>query len=241
MQTQFHDYLGWYMGTIPYTEEPEALPPLQCKGRAITISREYGCEAVEIGRSLVLLLNKKDPMPDDERWMLVDKDVLHRVSSELSVSSSKLNKAKTPIERGIIESIIKAFDKDHNVMDNNLVKALHSVIGTYLLRGNVIIVGRGAVAFTKDLPQVLNVRLVASEKYRVETIMHKKELSYEKAQKLVDDMNKRRNAFLEYIAPEIENPTFDLVIDREKFTSDAIINMIYQVVDTMPIGVIKGD
>lgn len=238
MQTQFHDYLSWYMGSVPHTEESDTLPKLQCRYRAVTISRLYGCEALEIARLLCDKLNEQRDK-DTPKWIVLDREILHRVASELNVSSLKLNELKPAFHRGFIESVKKAFDKDYNNMDNNMVTALHTVVGAYLTRGNVIIVGRGAAVFTKHVPEVLNVKLIGNLGYRISTISNKKFLGYDEAEYVVTSMDKKRKQFLELLSYEAGKPRFDVTIDREKISTNVIVSLLKEAVVSMPVGTME--
>ncbi|GAA4839365.1 cytidylate kinase-like family protein [Algivirga pacifica] len=242
MQAQLNDYLSWYMGQVPLSalEQDEKLPPLHCHRRAITISRSYGSEALPIARALAERLNQKYQLEGKYAWIVLDREILHQVAGKLDVSSWKLNESNTPLDRGVLESIQKAFDPDQNVMDANMVQALHTVLGSYLYRGNVIIVGRAAATFTETLPEVLNVKLRGSLAYRTSRISIKKHLDKDEAEKVVKKMDKRRKNFIHYVYQQPDEPLYDIAFNRERVPTDVILDTVMRAVEVLPEGNLNG-
>jgi cytidylate kinase len=63
-------------------------------------------------------------------------------------------------------------------------------------RGNLIILGRGGMMVLRGQPNVLSVRVFASEGFRVEAVMAAEDIDYQTALQKVRDSDRRRAAYL---------------------------------------------
>jgi len=93
--------------------------------------------------------------------------------------------------------------------------------------GNVIIVGRGCVAITHDLPKSLHIMLEAPLEWRTIRIAETYNISQEEAKKTAIDIDKKRKNFREYFQGKGTDYTrFDLTIDSMAFTIEEIVRII---------------
>ena len=129
----------------------------------ITISREYGCDALPLAEHLVHTLNERcRPLYP---WVTYDRDVIDKVADEMHLS------------REIVESIdghrrnemSELFDSILNrKVDESLVfRKICQVVRALATHGHAVLVGRGSYLVTQDLKTGLHVRLVAPRPWRI--------------------------------------------------------------------------
>ncbi len=98
-------------------------------------------------------------------------------------------------------------------------------------QGNSIIIGRGAFAITKDLPNCYHFRLIASSEYKAKSYAKRTNISEEEAIKVVEEKEESRSHFLsDFLNCGFEHENFHLVLNNEKLTpermADTILNLI---------------
>jgi len=96
----------------------------------------------------------------------------------------------------------------------------------------VVIVGRGGVAITRDIPLSLHVNLEAPLEWRVLRISEKHNLSLEEAEKYAKDIDKKRKQFREYFEGKNTDYTqFDLTFNTMTLSIDEIVKIIMKAID----------
>jgi hypothetical protein len=85
-------YLRDHLDDIGTKKEP---------GPYITISRQWGCDGIELGQILVSKLNQRD---DEQRWKLYQKELLKQLAEDTGLAEEILEK-----ERKSKPSLLKDF------------------------------------------------------------------------------------------------------------------------------------
>ena len=189
----------------------------------VSISREFGCEALPLAQRLTEILNERcrPSIP----WVAYDRELLENVPEELR--RDILDSLDTRQRDGMTE----LFD---NVINSKVehalvVRKLAEVIRTLALHGHAILVGRGSSLATQDLKNGLHVRLVAPRAWRVAKIAADRDIPYREAEKIVDDGEKQRNTYIEtYFVLDPQNPFHhDLLIDNSRFNLVQIAEIVF--------------
>ena len=96
------------------------------------------------------------------------------------------------------------------------------------LRGDVLIMGRGAQIALPSLPGILKVRLVAPFELRVERIMKERGIDYDEAEQFVTWYGKHRRNLVESVYHvDLSDPElFDMVINTEHFDPQGVAEVI---------------
>jgi cytidylate kinase len=156
---------------------------------AITISRQFGCEAYPLAE----LLTKELEACSGESWTIFDEALISRASRDLDLS----------------ETLLGNIGGESRLLDNlaNLIPGWHTQneayeqLARYILRiardGNSIIVGRGGAVITQSLENCCHVRLEAPFELRVESIQKRLSLDEDEAKALVIDYERNRERFIE--------------------------------------------
>jgi len=101
------------------------------------------------------------------------------------------------------------------------------VILFHALRGEVVLVGRGA-PFVLPPERGLSVKLTASERYRVEQFMRAAGAKREEATRKVRKMDRGRRTFVRrYFGVNIDNPeAYDLIVNVERLGPERAADLI---------------
>jgi len=200
------------------------LRPLE-KFPFITVSREFGCEALPLAQHLVQILNER--CRPTYPWVAYDREVIDKVAQEMHLS------------REIVESIdghrrsemCELFDSILNrKVDESLVfRKICQVVRSLATHGHAVLVGRGSYLVTQDLKTGLHVRLVAPRPWRIHRVADVQQLSYHDAEKAVDQCEKEREKFVQTFF--VHDPRtiryHDVTIDNSRFDLAQIAEIIF--------------
>lgn len=170
------------------------------KGPVITISRMAGCPAGLVAEALLKKLRHENIGPDPRHWRIVSKEVLSEAARALGLSEQKINYVFESGSRTTMDEVIEALSSRYYKSDVKIRKTIADVIRTIAASGSVILIGRGSVALTQDIPGSLHIRLQAPEDWRVQKLMAKQGWSWEEALKVARDWDRRRNALIQEFA-----------------------------------------
>lgn len=162
----------------------------------ITISREFGAGGSSVARLVAEQL----------RWRLVDNQVVDEVARRAGLSPSDVAERE---ERGpsFIERLARALStatpellSSENVElpeaeEARLVRLSEQVIADACRDGNVVVVGRAAVALLGTRVDALHVRLVGSVDHRATVVAERLGLDLESAHKRVKDVDANRSRY----------------------------------------------
>jgi cytidylate kinase len=191
----------------------------------VTLSREAGTGAIDLSDKLVDYLNlriKDTTYP----WTVFDKNLVKLVIEDHALPER--------LERYMPEDKVSRITDTISDMIGlhppswELVKHMHSTIYRLAKLGNCIIVGRGGNIITRDLPNVLHLRLVGAVDKRIERYKDQHDISREEAgERIKKEDRTRRRYLLTYYDVEIEDPAnYHLVINVDRFTSEQLVEFI---------------
>jgi cytidylate kinase len=209
---------AWEAGKREGRLQPETYP-------FVTISREFGCEALPLAQKLVEVLNERcrPSIP----WVAYDRELLDKVAQELH------------LHRDIVESLdgrrrdemSELFDTilNRKVDDAVVFRKLAEVIRSIALHGHAVIVGRGSALTTQDLKTGLHVRLVAPYGWRVHKVASDRNLAYRDAERIVDQGERERHHYIAtFFALDPDQPFhWDLTIDNSRFNLAQIAEIVF--------------
>ncbi len=192
-------------------------------GPVITISREVGCNGLQMARILSEKLNEFNQLAT---WNVLSKEIFYESAQELDIDLSKVTKIFRQTDRYTFEEILKAFNNKSYKSERKIINTVIDVVHSHAEDGNCIIVGRAGHIIARDITRSLHIRLMAPLEYRIESIMEKNNMTRLEAIKFIDIVEKERLAFRKAIN-EVCKATdyFDLTINRASFNDEAIINL----------------
>ena len=180
----------------------------------ITISRQYGSEGRKIGRAVAEALG----------YLYIDKDLMVEVAHEAQVPVSEVARydecPEHPALRVLRKLLISPYPEDlvgpwegewasgfwvHRQIDPGDIVFLDEdtcvrLTGEAMLRltdrGNVVLMGRGGQALLAHPFDVLHVRIVAPETFRVKTIVEREGLSRAEAIGQIQKVDEQRKRYI---------------------------------------------
>lgn len=162
-----------------------------------TIAREFGCQAYPLAEKLVQRLNATIA---GEPWVVVGREILDEVAKLSGYSVDQIEKSQdTPSS---LKAIFSMFLDKSLAEETEVFAHMHSVIRGFAKRGNCVLVGRGAVYASKDLPNCIHLRLVAPYEFRVRKIMASHQLSQSEAEAFIELHQKQRDDFIKRFAKD---------------------------------------
>jgi len=168
-------------------------------GPVLTISREVGCPAKRLASCLTEKLNSMGPSRGkDHPWRWISKEIMVESAKELQVDSSQIQHVFDYKTRGVLEDLLLAQSKDYYKSDLKIRTTIAKVIRKIANEGNAIIVGRGGVAITRDIPKSLHLFLEAPLEWRVIRVAEKHNFSLEQARSYSLSTDKKRTQFRDY-------------------------------------------
>lgn len=178
-------------------------PPHRRLGPYIAISREAGAGGSEIANLVGQTLG----------WEVLDKNLLDRVADQSRVSRPMLDLVDETTANWAYDILGTWLDR-RLVPHEKYVVHLSRVVMAAARRGNVVLVGRGA-QFMLPRGQGLAVRIVASEKHRVERVMQQSQMTEAAARQFIAQTDRGRREFVErFFRHDVTDPhLYDMVVN----------------------------
>ncbi|MFH0757737.1 MAG: cytidylate kinase-like family protein [Bacteroidota bacterium] len=208
-----------------YKEEPaKNIYP----GPVVTISRELGCPAKTLAISLTERLNSLKRMKaKDHPWRWISKEILQESARELEVDSSQIQHVFEYKSRGVLEDLLLAQSKDYYKSDLKIRTTIARVIRRFANEGNAIIVGRGGVAITRDIPKSLHIFLEAPLEWRAIRVAEKHNYTIDQARTFAQNIDKKRSLFRDYYQGKGNDYTrFDIKLNCMTLEQEDMTNII---------------
>jgi len=196
-------------------------------GPVVTISRELGCPAKRIASCLTEHLNTIKGQHKKHPWRWISKEILQESARELQVDSSQIKHVFDYKSRGVLEDLLLAQSKDYYKSDLKIRTTIAKVIRKFANEGNAVIVGRGGVAITRDIPKSLHIYLEAPLEWRVIRVAEKYDFTIEKARAHAQNIDKKRSHFRDYFQGKGSDYTrFDMKLNCMTLDQKEIVEII---------------
>ena len=191
-------------------------------GPVVTLSREVGCPAKKIAADLASRLNgMKKTHPKEQAWRWIDKEIMMESAKELQVDSSQIQHVFEYKNRGILEDLLMAQSKNYYKSDMKIRTTIAKVIR------NAIIVGRGGVAITRDIPRSLHVYLEAPLEWRALRVADKHNCSIDQARNYAQNIDKKRAGFRDFFQGKGNDYTrFDIKLNCMTLEPKELVDII---------------
>ncbi|HLO59363.1 MAG TPA: cytidylate kinase-like family protein [Bacteroidales bacterium] len=202
-------------------------------GPVITISREYGCPAKIIAGRLAEELTRKLFVKGREgKWRFITKEIMAESAKALEIEPEKIRHVFQYEQKGMVDEIISAQFNKYYKSERKILNTVAKVIRNMAGEGNVIIVGRGGVAITHDIPRSLHILLEAPLDWRALRVAENYKLTFEEAKKSALEVDKKRKEFREYFqGKDTDYTRFDLSINCMAFSIEEIVHIILKVAE----------
>jgi cytidylate kinase len=189
-------FLTW-LRAAQYPHPPHTAAPF------ITISQQAGAGGETLARHLADRLNIEDK--GDTPWSVWDRELVERIVAEEHIPESVLDQFETIRKGNWLADLFSGFssreDPDtHNTAE--IYRKIARVIRAIATKGRAVLVGRGGMYVTTDLPGGIHVRLVAPLNDRIRSYAAQTKLDWKKASDEVQQIEQRRLAFYHQFFPD---------------------------------------
>ena len=216
--------LGAFIEVSRRQEGLQASPPLK---PAITISREFGCEAYPMAE----LLRQQLESRTKESWLLMDKALLDEVAKNHNLSEKIMKNLGD--KNHFLDEFLSTFSNRWK-SDKDYYRLLCRQIIALAEEGNVIIVGRGAPIVTAKMKNCHHFRIFGSKAFKTASISKRLGLNRDEAETLIGRRQKERDKFIREF---LDRDPYDLSVYNLVFNNDR--NGTSKIADTIADYVLK--
>jgi cytidylate kinase len=213
-----------YFNQVLHPETPTQVET----GPFISISRDFGCMANSIAEKLCTELTKRNKsLGIKKKWDWLNNHILIESAKVLETPPSKIEYVFHSQKKTMMDEIVGAMSARYYKSDRKIRNTIIEVIRSIVKSGNVILVGRGGVAFAKDNPRSLHVKLIAPIEWRVEHISKNYKKTKSEALKHILEIDMERKYLIDsFMGYDTDLSIFDVVFNRKTITEEEIINAI---------------
>ena len=197
--------------------------------RAVTISRQTGCEALAVAEKLAHYLQERSPK-NACPWTVFDRNLIDKVLEDHNLPAC-LAKFLPEDRASELEDFLNELFAVRPPSSTIVHQTAETILKLAAL-GNVILIGRGGSVITAKLPDVLHVRLVAPFEKRVEHIHKSQGMTGAEARKfcLTEDCGRERY-LKKYFDADINDPLlYHMVINTGRLNYDVVARLIGEAV-----------
>lgn len=177
---------------------------------AITVSREFGCEAYPVAELLRQQMEKRT----GENWALMDKALLDEVARNHNLSEQVLQNLGE--KNRFLDEFLSTFSPRWK-SDKDYYRLLTRQIIALAEQGNVIIMGRGAPIVTRTMRNCFHFRMFASMAFKKKSIARRLAVAEGEAEAIIERRQKERDRFIREF---LDRDPYDLSVYHLVFNND---------------------
>jgi cytidylate kinase len=199
-------------------------------GPVVTIARELGCPSKVVATKLMEKLNTMDyNFVKKIPWRWISKEIMEESAKELGVDLAEIQYVFEYKTHGVLEDLLLSHSKKFYKSDRKIRDTIAKVIRNFADEGNAIIVGRGGIAITRDIPKSLHIKLEAPLEWRALRTSEKHGINIEQAKKYCLEIDRKREEFRNYFQGKGNDYTrFDMVFNCMTIESSEIADIIIE-------------
>lgn len=207
--------------------------PCHEPGPVVTLSREMGCSGTQIAQVLVDELNSRFNFKNGEPWKWVGKEEIQAAAAHaLNLPPEEISYALEAKKKTMMDDILQSFSRKYYKSDRTIRKTIKDVIRSIACNGRVVILGRGGVAITRDIPRSLHINLEAPLEWRTLRISEKMQIDLKEAESFVLSIDRQREEFRDYFGGKNTDYTrFDISFNSMTLTVKEIVEIIIKTME----------
>ena len=211
----------------------ESSKPCPEPGPIVTISREMGCSGTQVTELLVNELNKRYEFKFRDPWKWVGKEEIQDAAAHtLNMQPEDISYVLEAKKKTMMDDILQSFSNKYYKSDRTIRKTVKDVIRSIACQGRVVILGRGGVAITRDIPRSLHINLEAPLEWRVLRIAQKLDIEPSAAERYILEIDKKREEFRDYFGGKNTDYTrFDMTFNSMTLTIHEIVDIIIKTME----------
>lgn len=199
----------------------------------LTISRNFASGGRRLGRHLARRLG----------YDYVDKSYFQKIAEDLHVSQRTLESFDKGRQYRITNIFSRLFSKSYIerivgydktvVEEHEYQKALRGLVREVASQDNIVIIGRAAYFFLKDLPNCYNFRLVAPPAWRKRYAIQRHNVPESYAERTLEERDRNRSWFLQSICGEgFDEPLhFHLTVNMSLIAFEQVVELLLLMVE----------
>ena len=201
----------------------------------ITISREVGSGGRTIGRKLAEKLGVR----------FSDKDLIAALQKKLNLTADSIEELKGKKKRWLddfiqmvapvpMSGMLVDGDSDYiseynlSLSVNDVFEAEREILNGIADEGSCVIAGRSGFFVLKGRPNKVDILITASREKRIARIMDKQNLTRQKAEKVIDSVDKARDNYVKRYTGQsrYDARNYHIVLNMDYITEDQAVAMI---------------
>lgn len=201
----------------------------------ITISREVGSGGRTIGRKLAAKLGVR----------FSDKDLIDELQKKLNLTVDSIEELKGKKKRWLddfiqmvapvpMSGMLVDGDSDYiseynlSLSVNDVFEAEREILNGIADEGSCVIAGRSGFFVLKGRPNKVDILITASREKRIARIMDKQNLSRQKAEEVIDSVDKARDNYVKRYTGQsrYDARNYHIVLNMDYITEDQAVAMI---------------
>ena len=211
----------------PLRPQPPAAVPF------VTISRQAGAGGWTLAQRLVDRLNAMEPNAA-QPWTCWDRELVEKVAADHHISQRLIERLDVA-EHTWLDDLFSGFaldERSHAPDEAFIFRRVAHTIRALAQIGRVVIVGRGGVFFTRNIPGAVHVRLVAPLQHRVEYMARVLAVPEKVAAEEVKQTDKLRDAFYrrywpgQPLSPELFTLTINTAHVDESLCAELVLPLV---------------
>jgi cytidylate kinase len=189
----------------------------------VTISRQAGAGGKTVAATLAAALNRIEE-PANATWCAWDQELVTKVAADYAIPEAAVESLEDhnhPLLREIISSLVSQDHCDEFKVYRGVATTIRALAGA----GCAIIVGRGGVFLTGEMPGGVHVRLIAPLADRVARTAERLQISQSEAAARVREIDRNREAFYQRHWPtkRVTPEAFSLTINTAAMSEEQIV------------------
>jgi cytidylate kinase len=194
-----------------------------CPRPFATISRQAGAGGKTVAAMLAEALNRIEE-PANASWCAWDQELVTKVAADFAIPEAaveSLEDQNHPLLREIISSLVSEDHCNEFKVYRRVARTIRALAGA----GRAIIVGRGGVFLTAEMPAGVHVRLIAPLADRVARTAERLQISQSQAAARVQEIDRNREAFYHRHWPtkRVNPEAFCLTINTAAMSDEQIV------------------
>lgn len=196
-------------------------------GPIITIAREMGCPGKCVAKILTETLNARKLFSNKKHpWKWVGKEIFAESAKELNLEPRTIKEVFEE-KRGMLDEILSSQSSKYYKSDTKILNTTGKIIRSMANHGNVVVVGRGGLVFTRDIPKSLHVFLEGPLEWRASLVSEKYKLSMDEAKKFTHEIDSRREKYRDFFKGKNSDYTwFDVRFNCMNYKPEEIVEVI---------------
>ena len=201
-------------------------------GPVITIAREVGCPGKKVAQKLEDKLNRimvSKGLPENWKW--IGKEIFDKAAAELDLAPKNVEEIFKH-KRGLIDEILSSQSRKYYKNDTHIRKTIGQIIRSIANDGHAIILGRGGIAITRDIPHSFHIYLEAPLEWRAARVSERCGYTLDEAKRYALEIDKRRLQYREYFRGKKNDYTsYDIKLNCMTLNIDELTDIIIKSIE----------